>query len=107
MLAVVSAAPSAAAQVATEPIRIDFKAHDGCPDEARFTGEVRARTRKARLAFPGEPARFFRVLVTRDRGGKSRGKLTIEDPSGALATRDVMGASCAEVVSALALITAL
>jgi hypothetical protein len=106
--ALVLAPERASGQVATEPIRIDFHAHDGCPDEGKFTGEVRARTAKARIAFPAEPARFFRVNVTRDRGTtKSRGKLTIEDPGGAVSVREVSGESCGEVVSALALITAL
>lgn len=97
---------TAAAQPAAEPIRITFTAAPGCPDRDAFAGEVWARTARARPAAEGEPARMFRVDVSAA-GGAFRGRLAIEDPAGATAVREVSGVSCAEVASALALITAL
>jgi hypothetical protein len=98
-------APSATADV-TEPIRVTFTAPAGCPDTDAFTAEVTARTAKARLASPGEPARSFTVTITTS-GKKARGKLIIDDPRGPSSSREVSGESCAEVASALALVTAL
>ncbi len=100
------AAAPAAAQPAAEPIRITFSAAPGCPAEADFTGQIRARTARARLAEGSEPARTFRVDVSPTRAG-FRGRLAIEDPSGSSAIREVSGTSCEEVLSALGLIAAL
>lgn len=90
----------------TEPIRVVFHAPAGCPDEAAFTGQVTARTRRARRADPGEPARTFTVSISAP-GAKVLGKLTIDDPQGPASVRDVTGGTCEEVVSALALVSAL
>ncbi len=103
--AVIAPAP-AAAEDAPEPIRVAFRAPEGCPDEAAFTGEITARTAKARAARPGEAARTFTVALEVS-GKGARGTLAIEDPHGESAAREVSGDTCAEVVSALALIAAL
>lgn len=89
-----------------EPIRIQFRAPAGCPDAAAFTDQVRARTAKTRPAAPGERARTFSVSITRE-PRVSKGQLTIEDKQGDTAVREVSGQTCAEVVAALALISAL
>ncbi len=106
-LALVLGASNASAQgEGNEPIRITFAAPPGCPDEQAFTGELRARTARARLAWPGEPARTFRVTITRH-AGQTLGNLTIEEAGGGSAVREVTGRTCPEVVSALALVMAL
>ena len=97
------AAPAAAD---TEPIRIVFHAPAGCPDEAAFTGQITARTQRARLAAAGEVARTFSVTISPARGARARGKLVIDDPRGPSASRAVSG-TCEEVVSALGLVAAL
>jgi hypothetical protein len=99
------AAPPASAGD-TEPIRIVFRAPGGCPDAAEFTGQVQARTAMARLAAPGEPARTFTVVID-TAGRRSHGKLTLDDPHGPGSVREVSAERCAEIVSALALVTAL
>jgi hypothetical protein len=96
----------ASADEPVEPIRVRYEAPAECPDEGAFVGEVRARTSRARLAAAGERARSFEVAVAR-RGGRFQGRLDVREPSGAASRREVSGASCAEVVSALALVTAL
>jgi len=105
VLAVLAWAAPAAADDA-EPIRVVFRAHAGCPDEAAFTGQIMARTQRARLAAPGEVARTFSVIITPAGGARSRGKLVIDDPKGPSASRSVSG-TCDEVVSALGLVAAL
>lgn len=90
----------------TEPIRIQVSAPDGCPGADAFTAEVGARTARARVAAPGEAARSFTVTIVLA-GKKAHGTLVIEDPQGAGGHREVSGESCAEVASALALVTAL
>lgn len=90
----------------TEPIRIAVSAPPGCTDTALFTAEVSARTARARSAQPGEAARAFTVTITAS-AGKAHGTLVIDDPHGPGAARAVGGRTCAEVASALALVTAL
>jgi hypothetical protein len=89
-----------------EPIRIAFSAPAGCPDVTAFIDQVTARTPKARLAAEGERARTFKIVVTQE-GRRARGSLAIEAPPERPSTREVTGEQCAEVISALSLITAL
>jgi hypothetical protein len=89
-----------------EAVRLDFAAHEGCPDKDAFFAGVRARTARVRHAAAGEAARIFRVRVTRD-GHRSQGELGIFDELGQTDTRSIEGESCSEVMSALALIAAL
>ncbi len=86
----------------TEAIRIDYKAHAGCPEEGAFVAELKARTSKARLAGAAEKARTFKVRITQG-GPGSVGRIEAVDLQGAVTVREVSGAKCAEVVSALAL----
>lgn len=97
---------AAAAQDAVEPVHIEFHAPSGCPGEAAFLAEVHARTSKVRGAAAGERARTFTITVTRRASG-ILGQLKIEDPPAPPALREVSGEECGEIVSALALITAL
>ncbi len=104
-LAILLAAGSASA-ADTEPIRVRFEAPDGCPGEAAFLDQVRARTAKARVAAAGEKARTFTVRLAQE-GGSIRGRLAIDESAAQTEIREVTGERCAEVISALALITAL
>ncbi|MEJ7731194.1 MAG: hypothetical protein WKG00_18510 [Polyangiaceae bacterium] len=105
-LAAVSVLPRLARADDAEPIRIELQAHAGCPDAAAFTGEIRARTARARVAAESESARTFSVRIE-PAGKGSRGKLTIRSLDGQSSIREVSGKTCAEVTSALALISAL
>src|SRR4051812_33533078 len=78
-LAIVLAASGASA-ADTEPIRVRFEAPDGCPGEAAFLDQVRARTAKARVAAAGEKARTFAVRLTQE-GRSIHGRLAIEESS--------------------------
>jgi hypothetical protein len=99
-------APVVASSDDVEPVRIEFHAPSGCPGESAFLDQVRARTSKSRPAAAGERARTFTITVTQ-RGSRILGLLKIEDPPAPPAVREVSGEECSEIVSALALITAL
>jgi hypothetical protein len=70
-----------------------------------FLDEIRWRTPLARVAAPGEEARTLRVRIARS-GDVARGELTLGAGRDRL-DREIRGEICDEVVSALALITAL
>jgi hypothetical protein len=103
LLAGLAGPPPAHAQV--EPIRLTYRAAGDCPAEARFVDAVQRRTARWQIVAE-EHARAFDVDVSAG-GSRSRGVLRITAPDGTVTRRAVAGASCAEVVSALALMTAL
>ena len=87
-----------------EPIRFSYDAPPACPDLAELQARIRART--SRFAPSDAPdAREFRIRVVGE--APSRGAFTVKGPDGRGATRSFAGASCDEVVSALALAAAL
>lgn len=96
----------ASAQLAAEPVRFDYNAPPGCPDAESFRNRVSARTERARVAVPGELARTFAIEVRTD-GAGATARLSFTDSRGAPVVRAVRGETCDEVVSAIALVTAL
>jgi hypothetical protein len=102
----------AAASVATDlawadqqPVRITYQAEGACPSERSFRQDVESRTLLARQPTGRETRQF--IVMLKDQGRQSLGRLLIGDQHGSVVTREVTGESCAEVASALALITAL
>jgi hypothetical protein len=89
-----------------EPIRIDVRAVATCSDDESFFAQVQGRTANARRARTGEEARTFRVGVTHD-GTRFVGHLTIIENGKTSRAREVSASSCEDVISALALVTAL
>jgi hypothetical protein len=83
-------------------VRIEFDAPSDCAEVSTFYDRVRARTDRVRLAEAGVEALTLRVRVVR-KGTKVHGLLRMTDEHGASTTREVDGASCAEVVDALSL----
>jgi hypothetical protein len=102
---VTGGAASAVAQGDAEPIRLAYHATEGCPDEAGFVTRVRARTARARLAWAGESARTFTVVV--EAGPTPSGHVTVEGGDRTEGTRRVQADSCSDVADALALVVAL
>ncbi|HWZ93508.1 MAG TPA: hypothetical protein VNW92_31830 [Polyangiaceae bacterium] len=90
-----------------ETIALTYDAGAGCPDKKQFVFRVHTFTSKAEIANDDDAAlhRTFAVQVLRS-GNTVRGELTIDD-RGAKTTRHVSGATCDEVISALALATAI
>lgn len=93
------------ARADVQPLRISYEAHEGCPGAETFLRELTLRTSRARAATPGEAALEVLVRLTRSEGA-TRGRITLGAGEGAR-VREVDGATCAEVVAALALIAAL
>ena len=89
-----------------EPIRVDYQAAAGCPDDALFLAQLRERTARWRIEHGAAPARRFEVVI-RHEGNRVVGQLTVVGLSGTSARREIQGASCTEVRDALAVITAL
>lgn len=94
------------AEDAPEPIALTFTGPEGCPDGAAFEAQVRARTPRFRPVAVGETGRGFNARVTLA-DSQFVGTLVIEEPGGPPAERTLSGATCVDVVSALALVTAL
>jgi hypothetical protein len=94
----------AAAVAQQEPVRIEYRAPEGCPRETAFRDALFGRTPRVRSASDGEAARLFRVTVTD--GPPLQGELVITDARGEVTTRRITASSCSDVVSALALIAA-
>jgi hypothetical protein len=88
------------------PIALDYTAPAACPSAEQFLAEVAARTSVARPAKPNESAKTLTVSIQEVAGG-NRGTLRLDSPDGASSARQVAAADCEQVVSALALMTAL
>ncbi|XXT20981.1 hypothetical protein WME94_05350 [Sorangium sp. So ce429] len=94
----------ARAQTTAAPLRIEYRAEAGCPTEAEFRARVGARLRRQL----GEADAASAYVVTIDeRDGRFTGRLGVRAADGATSDRDVAGATCDDVVAALAVVTAL
>ena len=90
---------------AQEPIRLEYRAGSGCPDEASFVARVQERTERGRIAREGEQARTFRVEL--EDAPHPSGTVTVVDGARMEGTRTVDAGSCDEVADAMSLIVAL
>jgi len=87
------------------PLRLRYEAPAECPNAEAFFAEVVARTALAQRARANEPASALIVTIRSVPGGHA-GRFELE-ARGAKSTREVSAAQCAQLVTALALITAL
>lgn len=87
-------------------VRIAYRAYPGCPSEAEFLAQVGARIGKASTSSEMRDAQSVVVTLTAAPRG-AIGKIETSTPDGSTGSRIVRGRTCAEVVSALALFTAL
>jgi hypothetical protein len=94
-----------AQEVGKEPIRLEYRASEGCPDVETFVARVRARTSRVRVALPGEAARTFAIVLVD--GSPASGEVGVVDGEHPESARRVQGATCSEVADALALIVGL
>jgi hypothetical protein len=105
-LALVVIALLAAERIASAaPVRLDYRAGAGCPDQESFLTNVATRTTELRLSATG--TRSWTVTTAHDARGIVTGRLAIHDKDGGETVRDVDGDTCLEVVSARALVAAL
>jgi hypothetical protein len=87
-------------------LQLRYEAPASCPTAEMFFTQVEPRTPLARAASPGEPATAL-VIVIKSVPGGSTATLELRAPDGATSTREVSAAQCEQVVTALALMTAL
>jgi hypothetical protein len=89
-----------------EKVRVTYEASSGCPGSDVFLGQVRARVGAAWEAPPNELARTIEVRVT---GGAERSVARIDfvDENNQPISRVVTAKTCDEVVTGIALVTAL
>jgi hypothetical protein len=85
------------------PLRLNYSAPSECPRVDRFIDQVRVRAPNVRFTEDGARAFVVRVSARRPR---FEGRLTVREVDGSEAERTVTGDSCAETISALALIAA-
>ena len=95
-----------AATARAESVTLQWDAPPACPPRTRFEAEVRARTPNATFSTGAPTPRTFRVTIAGS-GDKFVGNLEIADGSHPSEPRSFDGETCGEVVSALALLTAL
>jgi hypothetical protein len=95
-----------AQSAAGEPFRLVWSSSAGCGQARSFVAELAEKTQLLREARAEEHAITLIVETFRTAAGV-RGQLTVHKPDGDLTVRDVPGANCQEVQSALALIAAL
>jgi hypothetical protein len=87
--------------------RLSYQVHDGCPPAATFVEQVRARTARVEFAV-GSDAPLIEVIVEiTGSDDASHGKLTVIGSQSVRTDRELSSATCAELVAALALTTAL
>ena len=103
-------ATTVAVRVATAddplPVRFEYEARPGCPDANSFVREVLARAPRARVAAPLVRARTLMVRVRPSAHGLE-GVLSVRDADGTSSSeRSVRAQNCAELVTALAVISA-
>jgi hypothetical protein len=93
------------ARADSQPVRVTYSAPAGCGSREEFVRELRQRTPRVEVSEGTEPAATF-VVELSDRGTRVVGQLRLLEPNGTETARAVSGATCEEVVPALALIAA-
>jgi hypothetical protein len=88
------------------PVRFDYEAEAGCPDESAWITSTLSRAPVARLAAADEPAWTLRARIVRE-GSRFSGRLQVVTPESASDTRRFRGSSCEQVALALAIAAAL
>lgn len=97
----------ATARGETARVRLAYRAAEGCPDEATFVAAVTAQARPFQRA-PRSAARVRSLDASVRRGDDGfSGLLRVREADGSTSERDVRGATCGEVFSALSLVAAI
>jgi hypothetical protein len=97
---------SALADGPSVAVRVDPQSREPCAEGPPFLEELEAKDPNVRAAAPNERAPLLMVHITRTPRGTAHGRLVIEDTDGAVSRREVDGATCESVLSALALMSA-
>ncbi|WP_146645503.1 hypothetical protein [Labilithrix luteola] len=85
-----------------EPLRVDWQVHGGCPGADSFWSALAERSERARRAEDDEAAKQVSIEIVKLKKG-SVGRVSIDGTE----SRTIAGATCLEVIDALAIVTAL
>jgi hypothetical protein len=85
------------------PTLLSYRAPEGCPGAAEFSGSVRRRSARVRLVDEGAHDRELSISMRKD-GDFTIGELRLTERDGSLRQRNVRFTTCAEAVEGLALI---
>lgn len=94
------------ASAAIAPVVIDYRSDVACPDEAVFLAAVRAQTPNLTPPPAGGAARTISIEILAE-NDTLLGRLRVDELDGTSSVREVIGHRCDDIVSALALFTAL
>jgi hypothetical protein len=94
LLVVTAGAAVRAAGDESEPVHLEYRAADGCPDRAAFEARVRARTARARFVAGEGRTRTF--VVELKAGAAPSGRFAVSRGGEAEGSRDVHADTCAE-----------
>jgi hypothetical protein len=98
------AATSSGAQ--GSPIFLDYPSVQGCPSKQEFFQQVRARTSLAQLAPTADGVAVYRIVLGQGQA-EIRGRLEVQEGGQSTRVRELTGATCPELMSAMALTVAL
>jgi len=97
--------PGTARADAPTPFHVAFASGSACSNAEQLSNELLQRTRRLRLARAEERALSFHVAISASSSGFT-GTLSVLELDGSETRRDVRGASCDEITSAMAIIGA-
>lgn len=89
-----------------EQVTLTYSADPGCPTEAQFVDEIKARVRRP-VSFTTSGAATHLKVQLQVGGATAMGTLEVQRPPAAATLREFTAVTCSEVGSALALVTAL
>lgn len=92
----------ALASAPSEPLRVDWQVHAGCPGADSFWSALGERSERVRRADGEESAKQVSIEIVKLKKG-SVGRVSIDGAE----ARTIAGATCLEVIDALAIVTAL
>ena len=91
---------------AQEPVGLRYEAQPGCPTQPDFVTAVTLRGGQFTSKAKGDGARTLTISI-RQQGGAFTGSLQVKRLDSASGSREVQGATCQEVVDALAVVAAI
>lgn len=106
LTAVILATTAGTALASPAPSPVSLSVTAPCADADEFSGQLRMRTDRIAPAHEGEPSTAIRLQIV-PRGSGFHGTLAIDAPGSSPSRRVIAGATCEEVVEALALVAAL
>jgi hypothetical protein len=83
-------------------VGLDYRAPSECPERAVFVRELETRTERVRTAEAGSQGLL--VVEITGTAAAARGEISFREPGGRVTERSIDGASCKDLVDALALI---